>query len=291
MRLLALLLLASSPAVPAPNPPPTGLAAARKGAEGPTLTVQPVRARPGDPVLVEVSGVTAPPIGALAGRPLAFFPVEGGFRAFGALPVETPAGAVEVAVTLPADEALRSTLEVEEPRWPARELRVAPEFTEPPPEVQQRIEEDRAAFAKAFDQPFSPPRFTRPFALPRKAGITARFGDRRTFNGQPQTQHYGLDLRGRPGDPIHAANDGVVVLVRECFASGNSVVLDHGAGLYTTYFHLTRFAVKEGQTVKRGELLGTVGRTGRVTGPHLHWSVKVGGLYVDPESLLRLDLR
>src|SRR5690606_28296371 len=110
------------------------------------------------------------------------------------------------------------------------------------------------------------------------------------FNGSLASVHYGLDLRGAVGAPIHAANAGVVVMVRDCFTSGNTVIVDHGAGLYTLYFHLSRFDVTEGQRVERGQLLGAVGSTGRVTGPHLHWSVHVDGRYVDPQRLLELAL-
>ena len=105
------------------------------------------------------------------------------------------------------------------------------------------------------------------------------------------SQHYGLDLAGRVGAPIAAANAGRVVLVRDCWASGRTVVLWHGAGLYTTYFHLSRTLVPEGAHVARGQRIGLVGKTGRVSGPHLHWGVKVGDLYVDPRSVLGLPLR
>jgi hypothetical protein len=185
-----------------------------------------------------------------------------------------PAGVVEV---LPAN-------------FPQRELTVAPQFVEPPPSVQLRLEQDRRAFAAAFAQPFVPPKFRKNFAWPRDSRITASFGDRRTFNGIQQSQHYGTDLDGEVGAPIRAANDGVVVMVRENYAAGRTVVIHHGLDLYSVYFHLSRFEVREGQKVKRGQLLGHVGKTGRVTGPHLHWGVRVGELYVDPASVLRLDL-
>jgi murein DD-endopeptidase MepM/ murein hydrolase activator NlpD len=92
------------------------------------------------------------------------------------------------------------------------------------------------------------------------------------------------------GAPIHAANDGVVVMVRDNYAAGRTVVIHHGLDMYTTYFHLSRFNVREGQIVKRGQPIGLVGQTGRVTGPHLHWGGRVGDVYVDPASMLRLDL-
>jgi len=181
---------------------------------------------------------------------------------------------------------------VEAPAFAHHELEVERRFVEPPaPEVEHRIEQDREAFARAFSQSAAPPLFTRPFALPRRARITARFGEERTLNGGAgRSQHYGTDLAGKVGDPVAAANDGRVVLVRDCWASGLTIILWHGAGVYSTYFHLSRARVREGERVRRGQRLGLVGRSGRVTGPHLHWGVKVGDLYVDPESVLRLPL-
>ena len=109
------------------------------------------------------------------------------------------------------------------------------------------------------------------------------------LNGKAASVHYGLDLTGPRGAPVLAANDGEVVITRDAYFSGKTVVIWHGAGLYTAYFHLDRISVREGQRVHKGETLGELGSTGRATGPHLHWGVKVDGLYVDPESLLAID--
>ena len=121
-------------------------------------------------------------------------------------------------------------------------------------------------------------------------GLWQRFGDKRVFNGKMQSQHYGVDLDGAVGAPIIAAQDGEVVLVRHCYTSGRTVLLYHGAGVYSAYFHMSRTRVRAGQRVRRGQRIGDVGKTGRVTGPHLHFSMRVDGLYVDPASVLALDL-
>lgn len=257
----------------------------------PSLALQPERVRPGDALLVTVHEATEAPEGTLGDRPLLFYPIAGGFRALAALPVETPPGEVAVAVRVNGAPDLQATLAVEEPHFAETELAVAPKFIEPPPEARRRMKRDQAAFNKAFAQPFGPPRFDGPFARPLEAELTGRFGDRRLFNARKQSQHYGDDLSGAMGAPIAAANDGKVVLVRDCYASGRSVVISHGVGLFTVYFHLSRFEVKPGAEVRRGERIGLVGNTGRVTGPHLHWGTKVGDLYVDPESILRLPFR
>nr|WP_257456282.1 M23 family metallopeptidase [Archangium lipolyticum] len=262
--------------------------------ERPLLSLQPGTARPGDPVLVTVRGLHEAPTGTLGERPLRFYPVRGGFQAVTGLPVEQTPGQVAVKVTVPAAGSaapveLSGTLDVVAPGWPSRTLKVANKFVKPPPEVQTRMEQDKAAFAAAFAQGFVPPSFGENFAWPRQGRVTAPYGDLRTFNGKKQTQHFGTDVDGAVGTPIYAANAGTVVMRRDNYASGNTVLVYHGAGLYTAYFHLSAFDVKEGQRVERGQLLGKVGNTGRVTGPHLHWGVKVDDLWVDGETLLKLD--
>jgi murein DD-endopeptidase MepM/ murein hydrolase activator NlpD len=265
-------------------------ALALAGTAAPRVELVPPRARPGDAFVVRVRHASAPPAATVAGRQLSFFAVAGGFAALAGLPLETAAGPLVVEVTTGARTAA-AELEVVPTAFPHRELQVEQRFVEPPaPEVQARIEEDRAAFARAFAQPPSPPLFASRFAWPRRSRVTAGYGEQRTLNATKPSQHYGLDLAGKVGAPVQAANAGEVVLVRDCWASGRTVILWHGAGVYTTYFHLARALVRPGQRVQRGQRIGRVGSTGRVSGPHLHWGVRVGDLYVDPASVLRLPL-
>jgi murein DD-endopeptidase MepM/ murein hydrolase activator NlpD len=255
------------------------------------LRLAPEAARPGDAVLVRVRGAAAEPSGTVAGRPLAFWKARGEWRALAALPMETPVGVLPVAVRAGETEA-SAELGIVEPAFPARHVSGVPgKFVEPPPEVTSRIEADRAASAAAYARGPSGPVFRGNFAWPRRARLTGRFGDQRVLNGDKRTVHYGTDVTGPRGAPIAAANDGVVVLARDAYLSGKTVVLAHGAGIYTAYFHLDRILVKEGAKVSRGARIGRLGSTGRSTGPHLHWSARVGGLFVDPESLLALDFR
>ena len=299
-RLLLLTLLASGPSVLATPSPASPPAVARgemaplpvKPVSGPRLSLQPVSAKPGDPVLVTVRGASGLPTGTLDGRPLRFFAWQDGYAALTSLPVEQSAGTVGVDVTAPGrglPVALSGSLEVGAPGYRERELRVANKYVSPPKAVKARMEADRKAFAAAFAQPFRTPLFGQNFAWPRKDEVTAPFGDRRSFNGKLQSQHFGVDLDGDPGAPVLAANDGTVVMARDNYASGNTVLVHHGAGLYTAYFHLSRIGVKDGAKVKAGEELGLVGSTGRVTGPHLHWGVKADDRWVDGQTLLKLD--
>ncbi len=255
----------------------------------PGLELAPSTARPGDVLLLRVTGAPAPPSGTLAGRSLSFWPAgEGEWRALAPLPVETAPGAVAVRVQS-AEAVLAAELTVVEPGFGHHAITLDRKYVEPPRSVKRRIAADHKAFARAFGQPFSPPLFRGDFDWPRRAPTSGRYGDQRVLNGKVASVHYGLDITGPRGSPVAAANDGEVVVTRDAYFSGNTVVLWHGAGLYTAYFHLDRIAVREGQRVQRGELVGELGATGRATGPHLHWGVKVGGLYVDPESLLAID--
>jgi len=163
---------------------------------------------------------------------------------------------------------------------------VGAEFDQLSPEVLERIRRDQDEFARAF-MTSSPDRLWRgPFVLPVSSEVSSPFGYRRIINGTPRAPHTGVDLRAALGSEVVAANHGRVVLLGDFFFSGNSLVLDHGAGLYTMYFHLSAFKVEMGAAVRKGEVIGLSGMTGRVTGPHLHWGARINGARVDPFELV-----
>ena len=126
------------------------------------------------------------------------------------------------------------------------------------------------------------------FQLPMTSDITSPFGNKRVFNGQLKSFHNGVDFRARSATPVYAANSGVVKMAENLFYSGNAVVIDHGTGIFTIYAHLSRIDVTAGQHVEKGQRLGLTGATGRVSGPHLHWGVKVKGAAVNPMQLIQL---
>ncbi len=143
--------------------------------------------------------------------------------------------------------------------------------------------------AKKLYSHFSPDRYwSEPFIRPLDSKITSRFGNRRLFNGMLKSYHSGTDFRASTGTPIVAINDGMVVYVGNRFFAGNTVVVDHGEGIFTSYSHLSAFSVHEGDIVFQGDVVGLAGATGRVTGPHLHFGVNIHGVKVDPMNFLEV---
>ena len=126
------------------------------------------------------------------------------------------------------------------------------------------------------------------FILPMDSFITSDFGKARVYNDTLKGYHSGTDFRAKVGTPILSSNDGIVVLAKDRFYSGGTVIIDHGQGIYTCYYHMSEFSVKKNQVIKKGEVLGLSGQSGRVTGPHLHFSVRVGGVQVDPLQFVNL---
>ena len=237
----------------------------------------------------------------MAGEPLHFRPdTTGGEQAFGLIPIEASDSVVARVVVRYAsgvDDTLRYALPYPHRVTPAggrparaRRLRVSKVYTARPDSLTEaRIERDNAeARAVGRRAHKTPTLWTQPFLRPRTSRITSTFGSGRVFNGRLSSSHGGVDFAGQPGDPVKAANRGVVALVDNFFLAGNVVYIDHGAGVVTGYFHLTQALVAVGDTVERGQEIGLVGATGRVTGPHLHWSARYGEHTVDPMGLIEL---
>jgi hypothetical protein len=179
---------------------------------------------------------------------------------------------------------------VKEGAYDKRHIKVGKQFTSPSKAQQQRAAQEAEALSAALSTT-SPERLWRgSFARPTPGVVTSPFGTLRTYNKKKKSRHLGLDLDGDVGAPIVAPNRGRVLLATERFYSGGTVVLDLGQGFITMYFHMSRIDVAVGQLVEKGEGLGAVGASGQVTGPHLHWSVKLDGLYMSPSQLLELDL-
>jgi murein DD-endopeptidase MepM/ murein hydrolase activator NlpD len=156
----------------------------------------------------------------------------------------------------------------------------------PPASLRPQLEEERRVIRGALARGAGTPRlWDGGFDVPIPGRTTEAFGTRRVINGATQTRHLGVDLAGRSGAPVRATNRGVVLVAGHFYYQGNAVYLDHGAGLVTSYMHLSRILVSANDSVRAGQVIGLVGATGRVTGPHLHWSAYFGKLLFDPMTL------
>jgi murein DD-endopeptidase MepM/ murein hydrolase activator NlpD len=188
-----------------------------------------------------------------------------------------------------ASETLQVALPVSRGDYRSEQLRVPPKYAEPDSAAAERIRSEvelaKSVSRRAHDTPKA---WSRPFRPPRPGRVTSAFGTAREFNGMVTSQHMGTDFAGAVGAPVYAANTGVVALTGDFYLAGKVVYLDHGAGIVTGYFHLSRIEVEPGALVQRGQRVGRVGKSGRVTGPHLHWIARYGAVTVDPMSVVRV---
>jgi murein DD-endopeptidase MepM/ murein hydrolase activator NlpD len=182
-------------------------------------------------------------------------------------------------------------ISVQEGKFAIEKLSVAKEFVEPSAEEAARAEKEGQHLHEIYSTVTPERLWAGKFRLPLDGARNAKnFGRRRVLNGQPRSPHSGMDLPAAAGTPIHAAQRGRVVLAEELFFGGNAVVVDHGLGVYTFYAHMQSIGVAVGDMVEKGALLGKVGATGRVTGPHLHWGLTIGDARVNPMQILALPL-
>lgn len=285
------------------------VAVARDARAQARLTIEPRQPSGGSLVRLTIDRIggnadsTVSVTGSMAGEPLHFRLASGGrLLAIGAIPVEVSdslvarvrverqSGGVDTIRLLLRYSHRTEPLAQSRGRAPgARRLKVDAKFTRTDSLTEARVEhENELARGVGHQAQRTPQLWTLPFLRPRPSSVTSLFGTGRMFNGRVSSSHLGVDYRGSIGDPIYAANRGVVALVAEFFLAGNVVYVDHGDGIVTGYFHMSESQVAVGDTVERGQQIGLVGSTGRVTGPHLHWSARFGALTIDPADLLSL---
>lgn len=161
-------------------------------------------------------------------------------------------------------------------------LQVDPSRVKPPKKYQDQIYKEYKQAKEIYQKTTVKRYWSKPFIYPLESKITSEFGNARVFNGTLKSYHGGVDFRAPLKTPIKAVNDGVVVLARERYYAGGSIVIDHGYGLYSCYFHLSSYAIKEGDSVLRGDIIGLSGQSGRVTGPHLHFGLQLYDTAIDP---------
>ena len=266
-------------------------------AERPTVTWHPAKPRLGDVAWVHVQGAGDVTVieGALGSRSLAFFPYVGGQAAVVGIDLESKPGPEpwRLAVLEPGREprTLTGKVTIGPRAFSVQRLTLPTGMVDLDPETERRAVSEtdrlRSLYRTITPERLWRGRFVRPVAGQEPG---TGFGARRIINGKPRAPHTGIDYAADRGTPVVAANGGRVALVADFFFPGRLVVVDHGLGLYTLYFHLDSVAVTEGETVDRGQTLGTVGATGRATGPHLHFGAQVGAARIDPAVLLSLDV-
>lgn len=268
--------------------------AASQSAEPPGLTVtsEPRTARPGDVVVVTLAAahdISAVRVHAFA-RELPGFPVDAHtWRVLVGIDLEIAprAYSLEVEATEPG-RVVHAThrIVVTARQFRTRKLTVDEAFVNPPPEAQERIARETAELNDLWEHSSTAKLWTSPFVRPVPDPANSAFGTRSILNGQPRSPHSGADFNSATGTPIKSPSAGRVVLAGDRYYTGNTVMIDHGLGLFSLFAHLSEIGVKVGDTVNAGDIVGKVGATGRVTGPHLHWSVRLNGARVDPLSLL-----
>lgn len=276
------------------------MAAAASAQPRPRFVATPSKPQPG--AIVRLSLTRADSVGAvtsvegtLAGEPLHFVRAGSEWHAIGGVPTDAQ-GKVNARayVTFASGrvDSLRATMVLPViPKPKAVALSVDSSFSRPMDSATAaRVAREnalaRAVGRRAHD---SPAMWTAAFVPPRTSRVTSLFGSGRVFNGAVTSRHLGVDFAGAIGAPILAANRGVVALVDSFFLAGTVVYIDHGAGVVTGYFHMSQATVAVGDTVGRGQEIGLVGKTGRVTGPHLHWTARYGTVTVNPNDLLTID--
>jgi murein DD-endopeptidase MepM/ murein hydrolase activator NlpD len=223
---------------------------------------------------------------------ITFFPAaDGGTLALLGLDLEQRPGPLEVRLqgrSVRGENWKRAaTVEVKAKEFPTETISVSAAF-EPYRAALKRIEKEKAEFTRLWNIQTSRRLWEGRFVAPVPGASSATFGLRRVINGLARAPHDGVDMKASLGTPVVAANNGRVVLRDNFFFSGNSLVLDHGGGLYTMYFHFSEFRVEKNSLVRKGDVIGLAGMTGRVTGPHLHWASRLNGARVDAMELLEI---
>jgi murein DD-endopeptidase MepM/ murein hydrolase activator NlpD len=249
--------------------------------------------QPGELIVVrldlpaEATGVTVTAFG----RSATAFTLKGQWRALIGIDLDQKPGTYTLRAAATVNSQKRSgarTLTVVTKRFETRKLTVAPEFVNPPASEQRRITQEAALIQQVYAASANTALWDSPFVRPVANPANSRFGSRSIYNGEARSPHAGTDFLSPQGTPVLAPNAGRVVLARDLFFTGQTIIVDHGLNVFSTFAHLSSMDVAEGAMVAPAQVLGKVGATGRVTGPHLHWALRVGGARVDALAVVAL---
>jgi murein DD-endopeptidase MepM/ murein hydrolase activator NlpD len=286
MTTLALLTLLFSAAICA--------AQARAGETGKVIWPRSIELRQGELIELKISGADLVAVEGRWGKEKIFFYPNGNgkFAALIGADVEAKPAAskfwLKATSQSGAEQQSEVPVKVKAKPFRTESFNVPPSFDQMTAETLEEIRREQTEFARAFEASTPERLWDAPFVRPvAQEESASSFGSRRIINGTPRAPHTGTDLSAPAGTEVVAANHGRVVLVGNFFFAGGSVVLDHGGGLFTMYFHLSEFKVEEGSMVKKADVVGLSGATGRVTGPHLHWGARLANARIEPFELLK----
>lgn len=214
------------------------------------------------------------------------------FEGLFAIPYQFTPGPTEVTLAVSFGvEELRMTapLVIVPGQYASEALKVAPRTIQPPASELRRIREEQKEVGRIYGVITPKIYWNGPFQLPIESVVTSHYGSYRVYNGQKQSPHLGMDLRAKVGTPIKTPAAGKVVLAKDLFFTGWTVIVDHGYGMFSVFAHMSKLAVRVGDELQTGQKLGLSGATGRVSGPHLHWGAVIQRVKVDPELLILAD--
>lgn len=255
------------------------------------LMVHPPEVTEGSPFVVRImdSEISDRPTGAFSGKRLSFSPCGPGcYEAIGIAPIGISEG--DYNIKLNAGDGVESLpIRVIKGKFASQSLTLPPDKVNLSPEDEARADAESAEMRALWRRRTSR-LWEGGFIMPLKGDFSTAFGVRRTINKTKLSIHSGVDIRGAYGTPIRAANTGVVVMAKDTFYGGNTLILDHGQGIYTAYLHMQEFRALLNEVITKGDVIGLVGSTGRSTGPHLHYSVKVDSTSANPTDMAALPL-
>jgi len=232
--------------------------------------------------------------GTLLKRTIPFFPVtDTTFAGIVGLDMQDPPGVQKLHITVQTTDTtdhLSYSIKIVKEKYAVQHLKLPKNTVDLDSKTLKRVRLEQKEMANAFRHIGPQPLWDSAFLEPLKGTVTGRFGSRRVINGQHKRPHSGEDIAAPNGTPVLAMNKGTVVAAVDHFFSGKGVIIDHGVGLFSMYFHLSEIDVHPGQALDKGDVLGKVGATGRATGPHLHWGIRLNGARVNPYALTALPL-
>lgn len=221
---------------------------------------------------------------------LLYYPYKKSFEGFIAADLAQKPGSYDLSlISGPSGIIKKTKIKIRTKDYGVRNLTLPPDKVDLSAKDLARADKEKAIMERIWAGPVTPPEWQTPFIMPLETMVTGIFGQKSIINREPRSPHTGVDLRGKKGEPVKAANNGSIIYTGDHFFTGNSVVIDHGGGIFSMYFHLDKINVKKGDKILKGEVVGLVGSTGRSTEPHLHWGMRINNMRIDPVSFVKLS--